>query len=248
MRRTALALLFLSLAGLASAQANPNWSYHGKTGPVFWGKLSPDYSACSKGQQQSPIDIRNARLNTALQPLEFHFLAGPVTVTNTGNGIEVQVDPGSSMVADGVRYELLSVSFHNPSEHTIHNKLSDMEADMMFRSADGKQAGVAVLLNEDEGFPNATLATLWQHLPARPGQSEKVTEMVNPGGLLPADRGYWTYMGSELTPPCSEGVRWFVFEQSISISRSQYNTFIALYTRNTRPTQNLHGRKVEANE
>ena len=38
--------------------------------------------------------------------------------------------------------------------------------------------------------------------------------MVNAGGLLPADRGYWTYMGSELTPPCTEGVRWFVFEQT----------------------------------
>lgn len=246
MRRSALALVFLSLASLASAQAN--WSYQGKTGPVYWSKISPDYSACSKGQQQSPIDIRNARLNTALQPLQFHFLAGPVTVTNTGNTIEVHVDPGSFMVADGVRYELRSFEFHNPSEYTIHNKLSDMEVDMEFRSADGKEADLAIRLNEDEGFPSATLATLWQHLPARPGQSEKITEMVNPGGLLPADRGYWTYMGSELKPPCTEGVRWFVFEQSISISRSQYNAFAALYKRNTRPTQDLHGRKIEANE
>lgn len=246
MRRSVLALLFFSLASLASAQAN--WSYQGKTGPVYWSKISPDYSACSKGQQQSPIDIRNARLNTALQPLQFHFLAGPVTVTNTGNTIEVHVDPGSFMVADGVRYELLSFEFHNPSEYTVHNKLSDMEVDMEFRGADGKEADLAIRLNEDDGFPSATLATLWQHLPARPGQSQKITEMVNPGGLLPADRGYWTYMGSELKPPCTEGVRWFVFEQSISISRSQYNAFAALYKRNTRPTQDLHGRKIEANE
>ncbi len=249
MRHSALALLVLStVSALATAQANPNWSYQGKSGPAFWGKISPDYSACSKGQQQSPVNIRNARLNTALQPLAFHFLAGPVTVTNTGNSIQVHVDPGSALIADGIRYELISFTFHSPSEHTIRNKLSDMEVDIMYRSADGKQAGVAILLNEGEGFPNATMATLWQHLPARAGQSDKVTDMVNPGGLLPADRGYWTYMGSELTPPCTEGVRWFVLEQSVSISRSQYNAFAALYTRNTRPTQDLHGRKIEANE
>lgn len=249
MLRFAIPLLAASsLSALAAAQTIPNWSYQGKTGPVFWSKISPEYSACSKGQQQSPVDIRNARLDKALQPLQFHFLAGPVTVVNTGNTIQVRVDPGSTLLTGGVRYELQSFEFHDPSEHTIHNKLSDMELDMMFRSADGKQAGVAVLMNEDEGYPNATLATLWQNLPARRGQSEKIADMVNAGGLLPGDRGYWTYMGSELTPPCSEGVRWFVFEQPVTISRSQYNAFVALYRRNTRPTQDMHGRKIEANE
>lgn len=246
--RLVLPALLLFASSAAVAQNQPNWSYQGKTGPVYWSKISPAYAACSKGQAQSPVDIRNARLNKALQPLQFHLLAGPVTVTNTGNTIQVHVDPGSTLVAGGVRYELVSFEFHSPSEHTIHNKLSDMEVDMAYRSAEGQEAMVAVRLNEDTSFPNATLATLWQHLPARPGKSEKVTDMVNPGGLLPADRGYWTYMGSELTPPCTEGVRWFVLEQALTISRSQYNAFAALYKRNTRPTQDPHGRKIEANE
>lgn len=246
MRRTALALLFLGLPGLASAQAG--WSYQGKTGPVFWSKINPAYSACSKGQQQSPIDIRHARLNTALKPIEFDYIAGPVTLTNTGRTIQAHVDPGSYIVANGIRYELLYFEFHNPSEHTFHNRLYDMELDAMFRSADGQQAGVAVFLNEDEGDPNATLATLWEHLPTKAGQSEKITDMVDPAGLLPSDRGYWTYSGSELVPPCTENVTWYVFEQPLSISRSQYNAFTALYRRNTRPTQDLHGRKITADE
>jgi carbonic anhydrase len=92
------------------------------------------------------------------------------------------------------------------------------------------------------------LATLWPHLPAKPGASEKVAEMVNPGGLLPADRGYWTYLGSLTTPPCTEGVRWFVLEQELSISRDQLRAFAALFTVNTRPLQDPHGRRIEANE
>jgi carbonic anhydrase len=96
--------------------------------------------------------------------------------------------------------------------------------------------------------PNAVLAALWPHLPRTAGASEKVTEMVNPGGLLPADRGYWTYTGSLTTPPCTEGVRWFVFEEELSLSRDQLRTFGAIYKMNARPLQEMHGRRIEANE
>ena len=92
------------------------------------------------------------------------------------------------------------------------------------------------------------LATLWAHLPTKPGTTEKVTDMVSAGGLLPGDRGYWTYMGSEVTPPCTEGVRWFVFEEDLSMSRSQLRAFANLFKMNTRPIQDAHGRKIEANE
>ena len=248
MRSFSLAILLLSLAAVATAQNQPNWAYQGKDGPLAWYKIDPSYRACSKGTEQSPIEIRHARLDPALKPIEFHYIAGPMTLTNTGRTVEVRVDPGSYIVADGVRYNLVDFEFHHPSQHTIKNKLLDMELDMVHRSAEGKYAILAVLMSEDQGFPNATLATLWEHLPARPGQTERIADMVDPAGLLPADRGYWTYMGSLTTPPCTEGVRWFVFEQPISISRAQYNAFAALYKMNSRPTQDLHGRKITADE
>jgi carbonic anhydrase len=72
--------------------------------------------------------------------------------------------------------------------------------------------------------------------------------MVSAGGLLPADRGYWTYMGSLSTPPCTEGVRWFVFEQDLSLSRDQLRVFAALFRVNSRGLQEAHGRRIEANE
>jgi carbonic anhydrase len=72
--------------------------------------------------------------------------------------------------------------------------------------------------------------------------------MINPGGLLPVDRGYWTYMGSLTTPPCTEGVRWFVMEQQITLSRDQLRPFAALFKMNTREVQDAHGRQIDANE
>lgn len=248
MRLPALALLSFALAGLAAAQTAANWTYTGKTGPLNWGKLDPSYAACSRGHEQSPIDIRNARLNTALQPIQFHYIAGPVTLVNDGHTVSMRVDPGSFIVVDGVRYNLTEIDFRHPSEHPVHGRLTDMEAQLVHKSADGKVAILAVRLNEDRGFPNATLAMLWPHLPAVAGQTSRVTDMIDAGGLLPADRGYWTYMGSLTTPPCTEGVRWFVFEEDLSISRSQLQTFARLFNINTRPIQDPHGRKIQADE
>ena len=90
---------------------------------------------------------------------------------------------------------------------------------MVFRSEDGKMAIVAVRLDQDRGFPNAMLATLWEHLPTKPGATEKVTDMVSPGAFCPGTAAIGPTIGSEVTPPCTEGVRWFVFEQDLSMSR-----------------------------
>jgi carbonic anhydrase len=248
MRFPALAALALTVATMATAQTTASWDYEGKRGALVWGKLDPAYRACSKGHEQSPIDIRGAHLNKALQPIDFQYIAGPVMLENNGHTVVVHVDHGSYMVVGGVRYELVEFDFHHPSEETVKGKLNDMDVHLVHKSADGKLAVVAVRLIEDPGNPNAVLATLWPHLPTTAGATEKVTEMVNPGGLLPADRGYWTYQGSLTTPPCTEGVRWFVFEQELSLSRDQLRVFATIFKVNTRPLQELHGRRIEANE
>jgi carbonic anhydrase len=123
-----------------------------------------------------------------------------------------------------------------------------MSVHLVHKSADGKMAILAARLIEDQNRPNAVLATLWEHLPATAGKTEKIADMVNPGGLLPAERGYWTYMGSLTSPPCTEGVRWFVLEQEVTLSRDQLRAYTNLFKMNTRPMQDPHGRHVEANE
>jgi len=251
MRNPALALFLFAAAAAAACTASAQdalWGYYGHTGPLVWGKLDRAYQACSKGHEQSPVDIRNARLNKALQPIEFHYVGGPLTLVNDGHTIAITPDPGSYIVAGGVRYDLVQIHFHHPSEHAIRGKLTDLEVHLVHKSADGKLAVVAILFTESPGFPNATLATLWQHLPTTAGSTQKIADMIDLGGLLPADRGYWTYTGSLTEPPCTEGVQWFVFEQSNGLSREQIRAFESLYKMNTRPLQDLHGRHIEADK
>ena len=249
MRFYRVAVLVLGLcASVAGAQSGAYWDYYGKTGPLAWGRLDPAYQACSKGKEQSPIDIRGAHLNKTLQPIEFHYMSGPVSIENDGRRIIVHVNPGGYIVASGVRYDLQQFEFHHPSENAVNGKLTDLDVELLHKSADGKMAVIEVRMAMDRGSPNAVLATLWSHLPKKPGTTEKIAEMVNAGGFLPADRGYWTYMGSLSTPPCTEGVRWFVFETEISLSLDQVRAFTMLFRLNSRPVQDAHGRRIEANE
>ncbi len=248
MRFDRCAVLVFGAAAVAAAQSGASWDYSGKTGPLNWGKLDPAYKACSQGHEQSPIDIRGAHLNKSLQPIEFHYIAGPVKLENTGNTVRVYVDSGSYIVFDGVRYELQQFHFHHPSEEAVKGKLTDMVVHLVHKSADGRFAVIAVRFSMERGDPNAVLAALWPSLPSKAGQTTKIADMINAGGFLPADRGYWTYMGSLTAPPCTEGVRWFVFEDVLSISRSQLRAFTSLIPMNSRPLQDTHGRKIEANE
>lgn len=248
MRIGVLALFLVGISAPGWGQNGAHWDYYGKTGPLGWGRLDPAYRLCSQGKEQSPIDIRGAHLNKSLKPIEFHYRSASTELENTGNGIVVHVKPGSYIVADGVRYDLVEYDFHHPGEEAVNGKLTDMDVQLLHKSADGKVAILAVRLAQDLGDANAMLAALWEHLPTTPGTKQTDTDMVNPGGLLPADRGYWTYMGSLTTPPCTEGVRWFVFEQPVSISRMQLRAFAALYRINSRPLQDRNGRRIEANE
>lgn len=248
MRLHALVFLTYCAGTISLAQSGASWDYAGKRGPLVWGKLDPSYRACSEGHQQSLIDIRGARLNTSLQPLVFHFVAGPVTLENTGNLIALNVGPGSTMTTEGARYELQRIEFHRPAENAVKGKLADLDVEMIYRGGDGKLAIVASRLAMDRGDPNAVLAELWPHLPKTPGATGKDPNDVDPGGFLPADRGYWTYMGSLTTPPCTEGVRWFVFETPLSLSRDQLRDYTAIFRMNSRPLQDTHGRRIEADE
>lgn len=249
MRFYRVAAVVLSMgAAVASAQTGAPWEYTGKTGPVNWGRLDPAYKACGNGHQQSPVDIRGARLNKTLTPIEFHYLAGPVTLTNDGHTIVAQMAHGGYMVTNGVRYELESFEFHHPSEHAVKGKLTDMDVHLVHKSADGKIAIIAIRFAMERGDPNAVLAALWPHLPRTAGATEKVTEYVNAGGFLPEDRGYWSYAGSLTAPPCTEGVEWFVLQQPLTISLVQLHDFESIFKMNSRPLQDMHGRHIGASE
>ncbi|EXI73574.1 MAG: Carbonic anhydrase precursor [Candidatus Accumulibacter sp. SK-11] len=219
-----------------------HWSYEGDGGPEHWGSLKPEYALCASGMRQSPIDIRDG-FRVDLEPIQFRYRPSEFRVIDNGHTIQVEVG-GSSISLLGKSYELVQLHFHRPSEERVNGKSFEMGAHLVHRSEDGRLAVVAVLL--EKGMEHPLIQTVWNNLPLEKG------EYVMPPGLsidlaqlLPADRSYYTYMGSLTTPPCSEGVLWLVLRQPQQISAEQLAIFARLYRHNARPIQPGFGRMIK---
>ena len=107
-------------------------------------------------------------------------------------------------------------------------------------------------------------ALLWSHLPATSAFQTTSTPASPPSP--PADPSssspllyhlqsalsstatssplFYHYPGSLTTPPCTEGVQWFVRTTLLHISRSQLSAYTRLFPDTNRPLQPLNGRDV----
>ena len=115
---------------------------------------------------------------------------------------------------------------------------------LMAAAYGGHTEFVAVLL--DKGADNPTLHAIWSNLPKQKEKEVAAQATIDAAALLPADKGYYTFQGSLTTPPCSEGVRWFVLKTPMTLAANELTAFAKLYPMNARPTQPLNGRAVEA--
>jgi carbonic anhydrase len=239
-------LCTLLVATAMAAEKSPHWSYAGATGPARWSALEHEFESCGLGREQSPIDIRREAAQRAdLPPIAFAYHPGPLKIIDNGHTIQVNVAPGSAITVGSHRYELVQFHFHKPSEESIDGKRHDMVAHLVHKDAQGRLAVVAVLL--DAGTLNPMVAVLWNNLPTRKETEVQVQGVdIDPSALLPADRGYFTFTGSLTTPPCSEGVTWFVLKNPSTLSAGEIARFGGLYPMNARPVQPLNGRVVRA--
>ena len=233
--------------GFAALAAHGHWSYTGQTGPAYWGTLEEDYHTCAVGKDQSPIDIHaNGAHKSDLPAIEFRYQPSKLKIIDNGHTIQVIYAPGSFISVGNKRYELQQFHFHKPSEEKLDGKSYDMVAHLVHKDADGKLAVVAVLLSKADA-PNPLIKTLWDNLPKKKEVETAVdTVTINAADLLPANKAYYTFTGSLTTPPCSEGVTWFVLKSPTAISGDEVARFGKSYPMNARPVQPLNGREVDA--
>jgi carbonic anhydrase len=222
------------------------WDYEGPRGAQHWSELDPAYSVCNRGSEQSPIDIRHPQ-KAKLPALRFEYATEAVNyVINNAHTVRVNYhDPaglGSYLIVGGKRFQLTQFHFHRPSEEYVNGKAYDMVLHLMHQGTDGAIVGVAVFLKA--GASNPVIQQIWDHMPAHEGQRAVPGLKLNPGALLPTDRAYYSYRGSQTAPPCTEGVRWYVLKAPVEISRQQIAAFAALYPHDVRPPQPLNGRTV----
>ena len=236
-----LALLPTCVRG-QNASHPTHWAYKGAEGPNEWGKLDSSYATCSLGRTQSPIDIKEAK-KADLAPLKFDYKAVPLNIIDNGHTIQVNYAPGSTLTVGDKTYALKQFHFHHPSEEHVNGHGYDMVAHLVHADADGHLAVVAVLLKK--GASNSFLETVWTNIPKEKDKAVDVSSVsLNVKDILPAEHSYFTFAGSLTTPPCSEGVTWYVLKSQSSLSAEQLAAFAKLYPLNARPIQASNGRQI----
>jgi carbonic anhydrase len=144
------------------------------------------------------------------------------------------------MTSHGKDYTLLQIHFHTPSEHVTNGKPAPMEAHFVHKAADGALAVLGVFYVE--GAENTALKAVFDNLPGDPMEAAIKGVHINPADILPANSGFYRYMGSLTTPPCSEGVNWFVLKKPTTASKEQIAAMAKAIGHNARPVQPLNNR------
>jgi carbonic anhydrase len=218
------------------------WSYEGELGPANWSKINVDWAKCGTGNRQSPIDLRDG-IKVNLEQISFDYHPSSFSEVNNGHTIQVTVGGGNFITVGNTVYELQEFHFHRPSEEKINGKGTEMVIHLVHKSAEGKIAIIAVLL--ERGQPHRLMQTIWDNLPLEKFDTVSPSIVIDPTDALPERREYFTYMGSLTEPPCTEGVLWMVFKQPMQASPAQMALFSRLYPLNARPVQSTAGRLIK---
>lgn len=233
----------------------------------------------SFGNRQSPIKITRA-VEGSLPPLSISFRDGPdrqnLVAKNTGHTLHVdcvgQIE--GSLTGGPVgeeQYTLQQFHFHwgdaacQGSEHALEGKTSSAELHFVFKNnkygsvseAIGQGDGLAVagvLLNEAPDPEAKVLSELFEVVPKITGKLEtsKLGSGLDLESGLPANRTYFTYLGSLTTPEYNECVTWILFKEGLELSsevmanlRKMKDSEGQDIGNNWRDVQRLAGREVK---
>ncbi len=242
--------------GDTEEEPEPEWSYSGETGPEHWGELSEEWSACGEGTQQSPVDITQADIELGSgTPPALSWSTTELNAYNPGYYLRYDVDPGSTMTVEGQQYDLVQFHFHGLSEHTVIGEHTDIEIHFVHTGKDDptKLAVVAIFAGADAEDGVAGLfdeggALRFREAIALPEshEPESLGTSVNLGEVFSFAEGSdaLTYSGSLTTPPCTEGVQFYLVGTLLPMLPDDVAAFHALFDYNYRPTQPLNGRKL----
>ena len=214
-------------------------------------------------------DLHSSVSTAASTPNSSHTLHDLHTVINTGHSIQVKFDPtttASHVTFRTTDWSLLQFHFHAPSEHTIAAHHHDMELHLVHASPDGALLVVGVFIDADpneeeeererraagQGAGNSASdflkALTWSHLPAslasgRPS-SRPLLHLLSSTLSSSHSPTFYSYIGSLTTPPCTEGVQWFVATEPLHISTAELAVYSKLFHHTARPVQPLHSRAI----
>jgi carbonic anhydrase len=248
----AVTAVSLSLISNVVFAVGPHWTHEEQ---AVWGAIKDTrqstaplmypYAECSIGQHQSPVDLAVESNAVQLNTLAMQYVKDKPDFFNSGHAIQVNTSTnykGQLKIGNDL-YPLIQYHFHAPSEHIVNKKVYPAELHFVHIREDGRIAVLGVLFKL--GAANKTLQTILNNMPLNAATHHKSAVEIEPKSLLPGNVSrFYTYAGSLTTPPCSEGVSWYILSTPITLSTAQLGQLETLYSGNARLAQALNGRIV----
>lgn len=218
----------LAVLALTACRSMPpssaDWSYHGNTGPSYWGSLREEWRICGSGERQSPVNLAGA---TPLPPgfTASYGVAPTLVAFNSGYDIRANATGLGSLTLDSTQYPIQEFHFHARSEHRFERPdgITDFPIEMHVVHQNGNRRvvlGIFIVPVRPGDQPNPELSKIWEDLPVEPDQRITVTNF-DVGKLVPADRSAYRYAGSLTTPACDQNVSWFVLMSPLYLTPEQ---------------------------
>ena len=100
---------------------------------------------------------------------------------------------------------------------------------------------------------NAEIEQILFDAPLAEGDVELDGRFINATDVLPKSKRSYASSGSLTTPPCSEGVRWFILKEPVFVSQAAIDRLHQIITgfpdyggfpNNNRPVRPLNGRAI----
>jgi carbonic anhydrase len=234
----------------------PPWYYEYPEAWVY------NYPKCG-GKMQSPINLTkmaemgsssifSEKLTYDYKPLNGRALA------NFGSGLQVAGDFGTLTLPTGV-YRASQFHFHFPAEHIVLGVEKAAIGEMhIIHQKEGSNftddiAVVSIMLHlplEEDVLKSQEKWFLALGLLDIPEKFKYSMPLETPVDLTFFDKilqgRFWHYTGSLDSPPCTEGVQWFVMEKFAYVPGVIVNQFKERFPdpANARPVQKLNNRPV----
>lgn len=227
-----------------------DWAYEAS---FNWGKINANYSLCQTGTQQSPIALSLSN-GLSLNHVPTFAYAGAIqgNFYNWGYGPAFTVLHGGdwtthpSFSYDNVTVYLKGWHIHAPADHSVGGDRSKAELHLVHVNPAGKEAAVLAIRLDPGNFNS----TFFSQLPAMVGfdamgVSQPVT--INLLSALEAVQyfnEFWTYRGSLTSPPCTEGIRFFIARQIMFTGVKQMQAILGASTYSARAEQDVWQHRI----
>ncbi|KAK1961155.1 carbonic anhydrase, partial [Colletotrichum sublineola] len=222
-----------------------DWSYET---PLNWGRNNPNYSLCHTGMQQSPISVGLRRYGVAQYKIQWTYnneTKGNFYNWGYGPAFTVIVPKGGynggpHFTYRGLTGYLKGWHIHTPAEHIVDGYRAKAELHLVHVDTQGRDNAVLAIRLD----PGDTESPFFAQLPPMigPKDAAKKQTQITVDHTKALDSvlrvlEFWEYQGSLTTPPCGEGIRWFIARPVMPMSMGQMRVILGASTYSARPEQ-----------